>query len=115
MEVKGRALAERAPRRDHVLLWASPGKAKLKHVGSLLCDQYTYSSVLNACVETKRIRVGKAVHCHILRSGIHPSRIVSNSLLNMYSTCLGSENGYNNIGSGRVRSEEGLLNNYMHV
>ncbi|XP_009759868.1 pentatricopeptide repeat-containing protein At3g22150, chloroplastic [Nicotiana sylvestris] len=67
--------------------------SRLKHVGSSTCDQYTYSSVLKACAETKRILVGKAVHCHILRSGIHPSRIVCNSLLNMYSTCLEFENG----------------------
>ncbi|XP_010312832.2 pentatricopeptide repeat-containing protein At3g22150, chloroplastic [Solanum lycopersicum] len=68
--------------------------SRLKHVGSSVCDQYTYSSVLKACAETKLIRVGKAVHCHILRSGIHPSRIVSNSLLNMYSaTCLTLDNG----------------------
>ncbi|KAM3305871.1 pentatricopeptide repeat-containing protein, chloroplastic [Capsicum chacoense] len=68
--------------------------SKLKHAGSSVCDQYTFSSVLKACAETKRILVGKAVHCHILRSGIHPSRIVSNSLLNMYSsTCVGLESG----------------------
>ena len=59
-----------------------------------LNDQYTYSSVLKACADSKGILVGKAVHCHILRSGIHPSRIVSNSLLNMYSaTCLTLDNG----------------------
>ncbi|CAN4081411.1 unnamed protein product [Withania somnifera] len=70
--------------------------SRLKHVASSVCDQYTYSSVLKACAETKRILVGKAVHCHILRSGIHPSRIVSNSLLNMYSsTCVNLENGSN--------------------
>ncbi|XP_055833198.1 pentatricopeptide repeat-containing protein At3g22150, chloroplastic [Solanum dulcamara] len=68
--------------------------SRLKHVGLSVSDQYTYSSVLKACAETKRILVGKAVHCHILRSGIHPSRIVSNSLLNMYSaTCLTLDNG----------------------
>ncbi|KAL3510169.1 hypothetical protein ACH5RR_029570 [Cinchona calisaya] len=53
-------------------------------------DPYTYSSVLKACAETKDLRIGKAVHCHILRSGIYPGRIVYNSLLNMYATCLSS-------------------------
>ncbi|KAH0711808.1 hypothetical protein KY289_007767 [Solanum tuberosum] len=68
--------------------------SRLKHVGSSVCDQYTYSSVIKACAETKRILVGNAVHCHILSSGIRPSRIVSNSLLNMYSaTCLTLDNG----------------------
>ncbi|KAH0745757.1 hypothetical protein KY285_007414 [Solanum tuberosum] len=32
--------------------------SRLKHVGSSVCDQYTYSSVINACAETKRILVG---------------------------------------------------------
>ncbi|KNA10817.1 hypothetical protein SOVF_140470 [Spinacia oleracea] len=52
------------------------------------CDSYTYSSVLKACADTRLLRVGKAVHCHVIRSHINASRIVYNSLLNMYSTCL---------------------------
>ncbi|KAK6144750.1 hypothetical protein DH2020_021570 [Rehmannia glutinosa] len=52
------------------------------------CDAYTYSSVLKACAETKHLLIGKAVHCHVLRSSVYPSRIVFNSLLNMYATCL---------------------------
>ncbi|KAK6137908.1 LOW QUALITY PROTEIN: hypothetical protein DH2020_028366 [Rehmannia glutinosa] len=52
------------------------------------CDAYTYSSVLKACAETKQLLIGKAVHCHVLRSSVYPSRIVFNSLLNMYATCL---------------------------
>ncbi|CAI9093679.1 OLC1v1029237C1 [Oldenlandia corymbosa var. corymbosa] len=51
-------------------------------------DPYTYSSVLKACAETNELKLGKAVHCHILRSGIHPGIIVYNSLLNMYASCL---------------------------
>ncbi|XP_075499243.1 LOW QUALITY PROTEIN: pentatricopeptide repeat-containing protein At3g22150, chloroplastic-like [Primulina tabacum] len=56
-----------------------------------MCDAYTYSSVLKACAETKQLVVGKALHCHILRSHVNPSRIVYNSLLNMYLACLLSE------------------------
>ncbi|KAJ0851204.1 putative tetratricopeptide-like helical domain superfamily [Helianthus annuus] len=55
---------------------------------SFLPDSYTYSSVLKACAETRNIRVGKAVQCHVLRSGLYPSKIVCNSLLNMYGSCL---------------------------
>ncbi|XP_052200294.1 pentatricopeptide repeat-containing protein At3g22150, chloroplastic [Diospyros lotus] len=54
------------------------------------CDFYTYSAVLKACAETRQLKIGKAVHCHVLRSHLSPSRIVGNSLLNMYSTCLSS-------------------------
>ncbi|KAL7148243.1 hypothetical protein ABFS83_06G165300 [Erythranthe nasuta] len=52
------------------------------------CDAYTYSSVLKACAETKQLSTGKALHAHILRYNVYPSRIVYNSLLNMYTTCL---------------------------
>ncbi|KAL5581588.1 hypothetical protein UlMin_014030 [Ulmus minor] len=52
------------------------------------CDSYTYSSTLKACADTRNLKVGRAVHCHILRCLSNPSRIVYNSLLNMYSTCL---------------------------
>ncbi|KAA0066878.1 pentatricopeptide repeat-containing protein [Cucumis melo var. makuwa] len=52
------------------------------------CDSYTYSSVLKACADTRNLVVGKAVHAHFLRCLMNPSRIVYNSLLNMYSMCL---------------------------
>ncbi|KAL3649995.1 hypothetical protein CASFOL_006398 [Castilleja foliolosa] len=60
----------------------------LKSSNDRKCDAYTYSSVLKACAETKQLSIGKSVHCHILRSSLYPSRIVYNSLLNMYATCL---------------------------
>ncbi|KAK2992362.1 hypothetical protein RJ640_009873 [Escallonia rubra] len=52
------------------------------------CDPYTYSSTLKACADSRQLHIGKAVHCHIVRSHLHPSRIVCNSLLNMYVSCL---------------------------
>ncbi|KAL9271579.1 Pentatricopeptide repeat-containing protein [Drosera capensis] len=55
--------------------------------GLIKCDSYTYSSVLKACAEERQLRVGKAVHGHVLRSGIYGSAIVYNSLLNMYCCC----------------------------
>ncbi|KAJ0087599.1 hypothetical protein Patl1_33198 [Pistacia atlantica] len=55
-----------------------------------LCDNYTYSSALKACAATRNLRVGKAVHCHLIRGLLNPSKIVYNSLLNTYSTCLSS-------------------------
>lgn len=54
---------------------------------TIKCDSYTYSSTLKACADTRNLKVGKAVHCHILRGLWNPSRIVYNSLLNMYSAC----------------------------
>ncbi|KAL3585006.1 hypothetical protein D5086_011873, partial [Populus alba] len=51
-------------------------------------DSYTYSSTLKACAETRSLKIGKAIHCHLIRCLSNPSRIVYNSLLNMYSSCL---------------------------
>ncbi|XP_058203312.1 pentatricopeptide repeat-containing protein At3g22150, chloroplastic [Rhododendron vialii] len=57
------------------------------------CDFYTYSAVLKACADARQLSIGKAVHCHVLRSRLESrSRIVYNSLLNMYCTCLSSAN-----------------------
>lgn len=61
------------------------------------CDSYTYSSTLKACAETRNLKTGKAVHCQFIRCQPNPSRIVYNSLLNMYSMCLSApdyEMGY---------------------
>lgn len=54
------------------------------------CDSYTYSSTLKACAVTGNLTIGKTIHCHFIRCLSYPSRIVYNSLLNMYSTCLSS-------------------------
>ncbi|KAF6172709.1 hypothetical protein GIB67_020371 [Kingdonia uniflora] len=51
-------------------------------------DAYTYSSTLKGCANTQQLKVGKALHCRILRSHSTVSTIVGNSLLNMYSSCL---------------------------
>ncbi|CAL5190886.1 unnamed protein product [Lathyrus oleraceus] len=54
-------------------------------------DPYTFSSTLKACALTNDVITGKAIHSHFLRShsstNLGPSRIVYNSLLNMYSSC----------------------------
>ncbi|KAK9749726.1 hypothetical protein RND81_02G146000 [Saponaria officinalis] len=73
---------------DALLLYA-----QMRSTPSMKFDSYTYSSALKACAETRLLRVGKAVHCHVIRSGINASRIVYNSLLNMYSACCGSNVG----------------------
>ncbi|KAL6988143.1 Pentatricopeptide repeat-containing protein, chloroplastic [Sarracenia purpurea var. burkii] len=64
--------------------------SRMKSKSDTKCDFYTYSAILKACAETGQLNIGKAVHCHVLRSHSNPSRIVCNSLLNMYSSCLSS-------------------------
>ncbi|KAI0501099.1 hypothetical protein KFK09_019317 [Dendrobium nobile] len=53
-------------------------------------DHYTYSSVLKACADSRRLRLGQSIHCRILRrSPTRPTnRVLNNSLLNMYASAL---------------------------
>ncbi|XP_020576082.1 pentatricopeptide repeat-containing protein At3g22150, chloroplastic [Phalaenopsis equestris] len=53
-------------------------------------DHYTYSSVLKACADSRRLRLGQSLHCRILRcSPTTPTnRVLNNSLLNMYASAL---------------------------
>ncbi|PKA64101.1 Pentatricopeptide repeat-containing protein [Apostasia shenzhenica] len=51
-------------------------------------DHYTYSSVLKACADSWRLRLGQSIHCHILRRSPAPptNHVLNNSLLNMYAS-----------------------------
>ncbi|KAI5339849.1 hypothetical protein L3X38_019122 [Prunus dulcis] len=69
---------------NEALLFYAQMKASSPHIKS---DSYTYSSTLKACADTRNFKMGKALHCHVLRCLPNPSRIVCNSLLNMYSAC----------------------------
>ncbi|GAU17616.1 hypothetical protein TSUD_254910 [Trifolium subterraneum] len=67
--------------------------AQMKSTPNTRFDPYTFSSTLKACALTNDLVTGKAIHSHFLRShsisneNPGPSRIVYNSLLNMYSSC----------------------------
>ncbi|KAJ0989798.1 hypothetical protein J5N97_008154 [Dioscorea zingiberensis] len=53
-------------------------------------DHYTYSSALKACADSHQLRLGKSIHCHILRRSPAPPKnsVLNNSLLNMYASTL---------------------------
>ncbi|KAL2316530.1 hypothetical protein Fmac_030406 [Flemingia macrophylla] len=61
--------------------------AQMKSTSDTPSDCYTFSSTLKACALTHDLIAGKALHSQFLRSQSN-SRIVYNSLLNMYSSCL---------------------------
>ncbi|XP_058742740.1 pentatricopeptide repeat-containing protein At3g22150, chloroplastic [Vicia villosa] len=65
--------------------------AQMRSKPDIRFDPYTFSSTLKACALTNDVITGKAIHSHFLRSHSSsnpgPSRIVYNSLLNMYSSC----------------------------
>ncbi|KAK1305840.1 Pentatricopeptide repeat-containing protein [Acorus calamus] len=50
-------------------------------------DHYTFSSALKACADSNQLLLGRSIHARILRRYSRPNRILSNSLLNMYSSC----------------------------
>ncbi|KAK8945041.1 Pentatricopeptide repeat-containing protein [Platanthera zijinensis] len=57
---------------------------------SLRSDHYTYSSLLKACADSRRLLLGKSIHCRILRLSPAPptNRVLNNSLLSMYASAL---------------------------
>ncbi|CAJ1971630.1 unnamed protein product [Sphenostylis stenocarpa] len=61
--------------------------AEMKSNPDTPSDGYTFSSTLKACALTQNLMAGKALHSHFIRSQSN-SRIVHNSLLNMYCACL---------------------------
>uniref|UniRef100_I1M652 Pentatricopeptide repeat-containing protein n=1 Tax=Glycine max TaxID=3847 RepID=I1M652_SOYBN len=72
---------------NHMPLEALQLYAEMKSTPCTPSDCYTFSSTLKACSLTQNLMTGKALHSHLLRSQSN-SRIVYNSLLNMYSSCL---------------------------
>ncbi|QHN86736.1 hypothetical protein HN51_041043 [Arachis hypogaea] len=65
--------------------------ARMKSTPSTRFDSYTFSATLKACALSLNLSTGKIIHSHFLRcfqTNPNPSRIVYNSLLHMYSTCL---------------------------
>ncbi|KAG2568507.1 pentatricopeptide repeat-containing protein At3g22150, chloroplastic-like [Panicum virgatum] len=53
-------------------------------------DHYTYSCALTACARTRRLRLGKSVHAHLLRRAraLPDTAVLRNSLLNLYASCV---------------------------
>ncbi|CAN6487019.1 unnamed protein product [Victoria cruziana] len=67
---------------------------RMKQNSSRKPDVYTYSSALKACSDLRDLKAGRAIHCHVIRSRLKPTRILCNSLLNMYANCLNSSFTY---------------------
>lgn len=57
---------------------------------SIRSDHYTYSSALKACADSRRLLLGRSIHCRILRLSPAPptNRVLNNSLLSMYASAL---------------------------
>ncbi|KAL1549526.1 pentatricopeptide repeat-containing protein-like protein [Salvia divinorum] len=50
-------------------------------------DDYTYASVLSAAANMASVRIGKEIHCRLIRTGPEWDVGVRNALVNMYGKC----------------------------
>ena len=50
-------------------------------------DNYVVSSILGACSSLEYIKVGKEIHCYVLRRGTEMDVTVSNVLFDFYMKC----------------------------
>uniref|UniRef100_A0A3Q7GZG5 Pentatricopeptide repeat-containing protein n=1 Tax=Solanum lycopersicum TaxID=4081 RepID=A0A3Q7GZG5_SOLLC len=50
-------------------------------------DNYVISSILGACSSLEYIKVGKEIHCYVLRRGTEMDVTVSNVLFDFYMKC----------------------------
>lgn len=55
--------------------------------GSIKSDATLYNKLLNECAKLGRIKEGKSVHEHLLRSRFRDYQVVLNSVVNMYAKC----------------------------
>ena len=53
-------------------------------------DHYTYSCALTVCARSRRLRLGRSVHAHLLRRArsLPDTAVLRNSLLNLYASCV---------------------------
>lgn len=50
-------------------------------------NQFTFTSVLQACASLESLDFGKQIHCHVLKQGLHLDVFVSNALMDVYAKC----------------------------
>lgn len=55
--------------------------------GSFKSDASLYNTLLNECAKLGRIREGRIVHDHLLKSRFRDYQVIMNSVVNMYAKC----------------------------
>jgi pentatricopeptide repeat protein len=60
---------------------------RILHAMDLRVPSSTYVFLLRGCIRKKSLPEGKIVHAHMAENGLIPSRILHNTLLNMYAKC----------------------------
>ena len=54
-------------------------------------NQFTFSSLLQACATMKGLDLGKQIHSHVLKVGLNSDVFVYNALMDVYAKCLRME------------------------
>lgn len=58
---------------------------KQMHERNLDLDEFTYPSVLNCLTSKQDVKMGKSVHCLLVKSGFEDFKLVCNALVDMYA------------------------------
>ncbi|KAH7841484.1 hypothetical protein Vadar_030418 [Vaccinium darrowii] len=76
-----RGYADLGPCQEAIVLYRD------MHRIGLLPDRYTFPFVVRSCAVISALRVGREVHCNIIKNGLNLDVFVQSSLVTMYSQC----------------------------
>ncbi|KAI5660108.1 hypothetical protein M9H77_28901 [Catharanthus roseus] len=58
---------------------------KVMHQRTMGLDEFTYPSVLNCLTSKQNVKIGKSVHCLVIKSGFQGFKLICNALVDMYA------------------------------
>ena len=58
---------------------------KVMHQRNMKLDEFTYPSCLNCLTSKQDVRMGKSVHCLVVKSGFEGFKLICNALVDMYA------------------------------
>ncbi|KAL1807453.1 hypothetical protein ACET3Z_024443 [Daucus carota] len=68
-------------------------------------NQFTFSSILQACAAVKNFDFGKQIHSHVLKAGLDKDIFVSNAVMDFYAKCGCIENSLDIFLESKNRNE----------
>eukprot|EP01018_Ginkgo_biloba_P028984 Gb_03512 [translate_table: standard] len=57
------------------------------HQAAIIGNQFTFTSILSACINPEALKPGKQVHAYIIKTGFEIDVSVGNALITMYAKC----------------------------
>lgn len=65
---------------------------RMRRQSSVVPNNFTFASVLQACASLLSLNLGKQIHSHVLKVGLNSNVFVSNALMDVYAKCGEIEN-----------------------